>query len=442
MSEAVWKVPEVSFREAFFVWLKIGLLSFGGPAGQIALMHQILVDEKKWVNEKQFLHALNYCMLLPGPEAMQLSVYIGWLLHRMPGGFMAGTLFVLPGFLVIMAFSMLYVLYQQLFIVEGLFLGIKAAVLVIVLQAGIKIWKRVIKNRFMALIAGLAFSGVFFFKISFPLIILSAALIGFIYSFWRLKDNKEKIPVAVKLTKVPEKTQFFKVLFIGLMIWSFPVLAIGFLFGFEHVLVTEGVFFSKMAVVTFGGAYAVLAYVAEAAVENYNWLMPGEMLDGLGLAETTPGPLILVVQFVGFLGAFRNPGLLDPMLAGILGALMTAWVTFVPCFLWIFLGAPHIEKLAENRRLSEGLSIILSAVVGVVFNLVVWFSLHVLFLEMNEIGWGVMTFLVPNLASIHYMTLFMISLAFVLMFRFKMGMIKTLFLCAILGIFYQGFQVY
>ena len=368
----------IPFAEALRVWIKISLLSFGGPAGQIALMHRVLVEEKKWISESRFLHALNYCMLLPGPEAQQFATYVGWLLHRTPGGLVAGTLFVLPGAFVILALSILYAGYQDLSFVQAIFFGIKAAVLAVVIEALLRIGKRALKNSFMVSLAAASFAGIFFFEVPFPLIMVMAGLIGFIGERLRpgtflvikghqpnVNDETPVVDAALvngQLDHIrPSRARALRVTIVCLALWFGPVAVLAALLGFGHVYVQEGIFFSKMAVVTFGGAYAVLAYVAQEAVNNYGWLAPGEMLDGLGMAETTPGPLIMVVQFVGFMGAYRHPGLLDPMLAGFLGAMITTWVTFVPCFLWIFLGAPYIEALRGNRSLSAALSAITAA---------------------------------------------------------------------------------
>ena len=375
--------PEVPFGEAFRVWLKIGLLSFGGPAGQIALMHRTLVEQKRWIGENRFIHALNYCMLLPGPEAQQLAVYVGWLLHGTAGGLVAGILFVLPGAIVMLALSVLYVLFQDLVAVEALFFGIKAAVLAVVVEAVLRIGRKILKNQAMIAVAGLAFVAIFFFDLPFPAIVLAAGLTGLIGA--RLAPGRFGVlggddgEGEAEPGRAPPLGRAVTTALLCGLLWATPVVLAALWLGGDSVFVAEGVFFSKLAVVTFGGAYAVLAYVAQQAVEVHNWLQPGEMLDGLGLAETTPGPLIMVVQFVGFLGAFRHPGPFDPLLAGVLGAALTTWVTFVPCFLWIFLGAPYVERLRRNRALSAALSAITAAVVGVVLNLAIWFGLHVVF---------------------------------------------------------------
>ena len=363
----------ITLAQAFRVWLRIGLLSFGGPAGQIAMMHRVLVEELRWIGETRFLHALNYCMLLPGPEAQQLTVYIGWLMHRTLGGLIAGVLFVLPGIVSIMALSWIYAGLGNVPLVAALFFGLKAAVLAIVLQAVVRLGTRALKNGVMVGIAAAAFAAIFLFDVPFPLIVLGAGLIGFIGGRLGLRAfqgagghaSAGGKPVADAETLLGEETPdharptlawSLKISAICLVLWFGPILLLGLSLGWDSVYAQIALFFSKMAVVTFGGAYAVLAYVAQQAVENYGWLQPGEMLDGLGMAETTPGPLIMVLQFVGFMGAFRDPGGLPPMLAGTLAGLLATWVTFVPCFLWIFLGAPFVEALRGNRALTSALT--------------------------------------------------------------------------------------
>ena len=444
----------IPFAEALRVWIKISLLSFGGPAGQIALMHRVLVEEKKWISESRFLHALNYCMLLPGPEAQQFATYVGWLLHRTPGGLVAGTLFVLPGAFVILALSILYAGYQDLSFVQAIFFGIKAAVLAVVIEALLRISKRALKNSFMVSLAAASFVGIFFFEVLFPLIMVMAGLIGFIGerlspgTFLVIKGHEPNVNDETPVVDAalvdgqldhirPSRARALRVTIVCLALWFGPVAVLAALLGFGHVYVQEGIFFSKMAVVTFGGAYAVLAYVAQEAVNNYGWLAPGEMLDGLGMAESTPGPLIMVVQFVGFMGAYRHPGLLDPMLAGFLGAMITTWVTFVPCFLWIFLGAPYIEALHGNRSLSAALSAITAAVVGVILNLAAWFGLHVVFAQVSEVRTFGMTLRVPVWETVDVAALALAVLALVAMLRFNVGMIPTLTISAMFGAIYK-----
>ncbi|MPY74375.1 MAG: chromate efflux transporter [Alphaproteobacteria bacterium] len=440
-------VAPVGFGEAFRTWLRVGLLSFGGPAGQIALMHRILVEEKKWISEPRFLHALNYCMLLPGPEAQQLAVYVGWLLHRTLGGLVAGILFVLPGALVILALSILYAGFRELTIVQALFFGIKAAVLAVVIEAVIRIGKRALKNHAMYSIAAAAFVAIFFLDAPFPLIVAAAAIVGFVGGRARpdlfvLKSghgdagDDDALDGERFAHTRPSLPRAAAVLAAGLVLWFGPIAALAASFGADHVFVVEGLFFSKMAVVTFGGAYAVLAYVAQQAVETYQWLAPGEMLDGLGMAETTPGPLILVLQFVGFMGAFRNPGALDPMTAGVIGAAVATWVTFVPCFLWIFLGAPYIEALRGKALLTAALSAITAAVVGVILNLAVWFGLHVVFAEVAEHHALGLRLLVPVWETLNVASLILTAGALIAMLRFKAGMIPTLTATAALGVVY------
>jgi chromate transporter len=443
----------IPFSEAVRVWARIAALSFGGPAGQIAVMHRILVEEKRWIGEARFLHALNYCMLLPGPEAQQLAVYIGWLLHRTWGGLVAGTLFVLPGLLAIMALSWIYAAFGNVGVVQALFFGLKAAVLAIVLEAVMRIGRRALQNNVMLCLAAAAFVAIFAFDVPFPLIILTAALVGFfggragLPAFLTGSDGHGKHGKAVPDAEtalgesVPEHARpsiswSLRVSAICLVLWLGPVAALLVALGPGDVFTNIAVFFSKMAVVTFGGAYAVLAYVAQQAVDTYGWLQPGEMLDGLGLAETTPGPLIMVTQFVGFLGAFRDPGGLNPFVAGTLGGLLTTWVTFVPCFLWIFLGAPFVETIRGNRALAAALAVITAAVVGVVLNLAVWFGLHVLFGEVHELkGFG-MSLEIPVLATIDPAALALTLAAIVAVFHFKIGMIPVLAACSAAGVLY------
>ncbi|HWK45524.1 MAG TPA: chromate efflux transporter, partial [Stellaceae bacterium] len=390
-----------SFTDATKVWAKIGLLSFGGPAGQIALMHKELVEERRWIGEQRFLHALNYCMLLPGPEAQQLATYIGWLMHRTAGGLVAGSLFVLPGAFVMLGLSVLYTLYRDVPLIDAVFFGVKAAVFAVVVEAVLRIGRRALKNRAMAGIAAAAFIGIYILRVPFPIIILAAGLVGWFGSRrspqlftagghgakGAASDFKGVVDVMFERGELehadPSWRRSIGVLATWLPIWLGPVVLLAAVTGSASVWTELGTFFSTMAVVTFGGAYAVLAYVAQAAVDTFGWLTPREMLDGLGLAETTPGPLIMVLQFVGFLAAYRVPGSLDPLLAGCLGALLTTWVTFAPCFLWIFLGAPYIEALRGNKTLSAALSAITAAVVGVILNLALWFGIHVVFREVR-----------------------------------------------------------
>ena len=442
-------VADIPFRDAVLVWLKIGLLSFGGPAGQIAMMHRILVDEKRWIGEARYLHALNYCMLLPGPEAQQLATYVGWLLHRTLGGLVAGILFVLPGALVMLALSIVYALYSDLPLIDALFFGIKAAVLAIVVEAVLRIGRRALGNQAMYAIAALAFIAIFFFSVPFPLIVVAAALIGFLGAQFDPErfivirghggaEDDAVVDAALESGRLdhtrPSFGRALRVIAICLPLWFGPIILALLILGGDDVFTQIGWFFSKLAVVTFGGAYAVLAYMAQQAVEAYGWLAPGEMLDGLGLAETTPGPLIMVVQFVGYLAAFRNPGVLDPLTAGFIGAALATWVTFVPCFLWIFLGAPYIEKLRDNQNLSAALSGITAAVVGVVLNLAVWFGMHVVFKQVGSFELGPASIPLPSLASTDFAALGLSLFAIWLTFGKHLGLFVTLGLTATAGV--------
>lgn len=441
----------VEFKEALKVWLKVATYSFGGPAGQIAVMHKLLVEEKKWISENRFLHALNYCMLLPGPEAQQLAIYIGWLLHKTKGGLVAGSLFVLPGFLSILVLSILYALFMDLTFVQGLFFGIKPAVLAIVIGAVIKIGKRALKNEVMVLIAVAAFIAIFFFQVDFPYIILAAGLIGLIggrvweEKFHVIKGHTLSVQheVAVIDSRIqaekPSARRTIQVIAIYLLLWFVPVLLILLFLGQDNIFFSEAIFFSKTAVVTFGGAYAVLAYITQKAVETYGWLRPGEMLDGLGMAETTPGPLIQVVQFVGFMGALRFPGNLDPITAAVLASVLVTWVTFIPCFLFIFAGAPYVEYLRGSKNLNTILSGITAAVVGVILNLGVWFTLRTLFQQVEEHHMMGMTLQIPQWESLNVAALMITIIAFLCYFKLKLDMLKTILLCILLGLGYYLF---
>jgi chromate transporter len=419
----------VSFWEAFRFWLKLGFISFGGPTGQIAIMHSELVEKKQWISESRFLHALNYCMFLPGPEAQQLAIYVGWLLHRTIGGIVAGAFFVIPSIFILWTLSFIYVQYGQVFWIASIFYGLKGAVTAIVAAAVIRIGRRALKNEVMWLIAAAAFVAIFFFKIPFPFIILSAALIGFAggkflsQKFLVIEEEKSAIDNfsnAAEHTR-PSLTRSIKVLIVCLTIWWIPMLLVALWLGGSHTITREGIFFSKAAMVTFGGAYAVLPYVAQQA-EKYQWIQPGQMIDGLGLAETTPGPLIMVTMFVGFLGAWHQPGDLPRLLSATLGALITVWTTFVPCFLWIFLGAPYIEQLRGNKNLTASLSAVTAAVVGVVLNLALWFGLHTM---------------IPAKGTIDWFLLSLSIVCFVVMHRWKVEIIPVVLASAILGLIYK-----
>ena len=441
----------VPLAEAARVWLRVAMLSFGGPAGQIAMMHRILVEEKRWLGEQRFLHALNYCMLLPGPEAQQLAIYIGWLMNRTSGGVIAGALFVWPGLVSIMVLSWIYALFGHVGFVSALFFGLKAAVLAVVLQAVIRIGRRALRNPAMRALAATAFVLIFFLGVPFPAIVLGAGVIGFLGGRAGLASFEVGGGHAVKAGATVEDAdtilgdelpdhahvsvrQSLRSAAIWLTLWLAPVALLLILLGPDNVFSHIGVFFSKMAAVTFGGAYAVLAYVAQQAVEQYHWVKPGEMLDGLGMAETTPGPLVMVLQFVGFMGAYRAPGSLTPLLAGTLGGLLVTWVTFTPCFLWIFLGAPFIERLRGNRALGGALSSITAAIVGVILNLATWFAVHTVFRAVRPLRAGPLHFDLPVAASVDPWALALSVAAMVAMLRFKAGIIPTLAACSAAGI--------
>jgi chromate transporter len=449
----------VSFRDAVRVWVRVALLSFGGPAGQIAVMHRILVEEKRWIGETRFLHALNYCMLLPGPEAHQLAIYIGWLLHRTRGGLVAGTLFVLPGLISLGVLSWVYAVFGNLGSVQALFFGLRTAVLAVVLEAVVRVGRRALRNRAMAVVAALAFVAIFLFAVPFPIVIAAAALLGLLGNAARMQSfrtsageksasrtadapastGESTVAIDAAFTREipdhvrPSLRRLIKVGAIGLAIWLGPVLILLATVGPDNVFTTIATFNSRMAVVTFGGAYAALAYMAQQAVENYHWLRPQEMLVGLGFAETTPGPLISVVQFIGFMAAYRHPGALPPVLAGTLGGLVAQWTTFVPSFLWIFMGAPYIEALRANQALSAALTAITAAVVGVILNLAIWLGLHTLFGQVDERHAFGMMLHVPVLGTLSVASLVLCVAAMVALFRFKLGMIPTLIGCSVAG---------
>ncbi len=422
-----------SFSEAFRFWLKLGFISFGGPAGQIAIMQTELVEKKRWISQSRFLHALNYCMLLPGPEAQQLAIYIGWLLHKTWGGIVAGALFVIPSVFVLWALSFTYAAYGSIPWIAAVFYGLKPAVMAIVAVAVIRIGRKALRNPVMWCVAAIAFLGIFWAEVPFPLIVLGAALLGFLGGrYWPDKfavvgssEGNDSVlgddEASPRHTR-PSWTRAARILIVCLTLWWTPVLLVGLWQGWDQTLFREGLFFSKAAVVTFGGAYAVLPYVAQQAVENFGWLQTGQMMDGLGLAETTPGPLIMVLQFVGFMGGWNKPGLLSPLVAGTLGALITTWVTFVPCFLWILLGAPHIEQLRGNRKLTAALSAVTAAIVGVILNLAIWFGLHALF---------------PAEGGIDWFALILSVIAFIGMLRWHWNVIPVVIGSAVAGLLYQ-----
>ena len=413
-----------SFAESLKVWARIGCLSFGGPAGQIALMHREIVEERPWLSEKEYLSALNFCMLLPGPEAMQLATYAGWKLHGVRGGLAAGLLFVLPGALVVLLLSMLYGSFGNLPWIAAIFYGVKAAVLAIVIEALLRVARRALKSNADWMIAGLAFMALFAFDLPFPLIIIVAAVFGFLRSGGKADATVQSLPSLTSLVST---------ISLWAAIWLVPLALLALLLGPHHVLTEVGVFFSKLAVVTFGGAYAVLAYMAQAAVEQKHWLAAPEMIDGLGLAETTPGPLILVTEFVGYLAASRQMG---GIWGGIAGAIVTLWMTFAPCFLWIFAGAPYIEAIGKRPRLSAALAAITAAVVGVILNLSIWFGLHVLFGKVERMdGWFKPWR--PEWGTIDAPALVLSIIAAAALLRFHLGVPKTLALCGALGLVWK-----
>ncbi len=422
---------DIPFSELLGVWTKIGFLSFGGPAGQIAMMHRILVDEKKWIDEKRYLNALNFAMLLPGPEAQQLATYTGWLTHGIRGGLAAGILFVLPGALVMLALSFIYVAFREAPLVDAVFFGIKAAVLAIVFQALIRIAQRALGTALKLSFAAMAFAAIFIFQVPFPIVVIAAGVAGLLL----LADPEDEAPSANAADGGGNLVaRSIRMIAIFGTLWFTPIALAALAFGPNHVLVEVGLFFSQLAVVTFGGAYAVLAYMAQAAVDTYGWMAPGEMIDGLGLAETTPGPLIMVTQFVGFLAGFRAPEPFTPYTMAILAAVMTTWVTFVPCFLWIFLGAPFIERMKSNRRVSAALSGITAAVVGVIANLSLWFGLHVVFREVGRLEAGPIDMAWPVWASIDWLSLGLVLAAFAAVFLARAGLLVTLAGAALAGI--------
>ncbi len=423
-----------SLREATGLWFKVGCLGFGGPAGQIALMHRLVVDERKWVGEAQFLHALNFCMLLPGPEAQQLATYLGWLLHGVRGGLVAGILFVLPGFCVILALSATYATFGHLSWVAGVFFGLKCAVIALVTEALWRVARRALKGPTHVIVAVLAFLALFAFRIPFPIVILAAAIVGL--AFVRRSGSSSNSGLAAEekvLEQSADAPRPVRTIVSGAALWLGPIAVLAALLGSGHVFPQMGWFFAKMAVVTFGGAYAVLAYVAQEAVQNYGWLTTGNMIDGLALAETTPGPLILVLSFVGFYAAYQQPGALPALFAGTLGAVFVTWVTFVPSFIWIFLGAPYVERLRRNRYLSAMLATVTAAVVGVIANLALWFALHVLFREVTQVTAGSATFAWPDWRTADLAAIVLSIAAAIALLRWRINLVRVLLASGALG---------
>ena len=440
----------VPFRTAVRTWFAISLQTFGGPAGQIAVMQRALVEEKRWIGQQRFNHALSYCMLLPGPEAQQLAIYIGWLLNGTAGGLAAGILFVLPGVLALLTLSALYVAFGTTAAITGLFAGLAPAVVAIVAQAVWRVGRRSLTHPALIALAVASFAALALFAVPFPLVVIAAALIGSLLA--RLAPHTLRPPAAHTAddgppplisddalhAERPSRRRALRILGLGLLLWGAPLAAVAVLTGARSVFTTQGLFFSGTALVTFGGAYAVLAYVAQQAVQHYGWLGAGEMVRGLALAETTPGPLIMVVQFVAFLGAYRDPGALNPWAAALLGALLTTWVTFVPCFLFIFLGAPYIERLRGNRSVSAALTGITAAVVGVIANLAVYFALHTLFATVDHRKWGPLHLQLPGLSTVRPTALAITATALVMIFGLKWSVLRVLGICAGLGLAVAG----
>jgi chromate transporter len=436
----------IPFRTAARAWFAISWQTFGGPAGQIAVMQRTLVDEKRWIGQGRFLHALNYCMLLPGPEAQQLAVYTGWLLNGWRGGLVAGSLFVLPGMLALLVLSAVYVAFGETTVVSAVFAGLAPAVLAIVVQAVLRVGKRALTSPALVVLAVAAFLALTLFAVPFPLVVLGAGVIGWLVhryapTWIATKPPRDQadgpaplIPDDALHAEKPSGRRALRVLVLGLLAWSLPVVAVALLTGVDSVFTQQGLFFSGSALVTFGGAYAVLAYVAQQAVQTYAWVTPGEMTRGLALAETTPGPLIMVVQFVAFLGAYRNPGDLDPWAAALLGALLTTWVTFVPSFLFIFLGAPYVERLRGNRALSAALAAITAAVVGVIANLALYFTTHTLFATSTTWSAGPLRLSIPDVTTLQPAALGIAVLAALLLFVVRWSVLRTLGVCAVVGL--------
>jgi chromate transporter len=444
---------DVSFREAARFWTMLGFINFGGPAGQIAIMHDEIVDRRKWVTNPRFLHALNFCMLLPGPEAQQLAIYLGWLLHRVKGGLLAGVMFVLPSVFVMFGLSWLAAVHSDVAWVNAIFAGQAAAVIALVAWATLRIGSKSLANNLMLGVAVAAFVAIFFLHVPFPLIVVAALAVGLIGGATRPDlfdvgvahelEEQEKIAIRDDMPRpehtLPNRTRALTTLVVGLVVWIVPIALIAAWRGPDDTLTEMGWFFSRASLITFGGAYAVLAYVNVAAVQTYGWLLPGQMVVGLGLAESTPGPLIMVLEFVGFVGAYQNPGDLDPLVAGALGAFVAVWATFAPCFLWIFLGAPYVESLRGNRRLAAALQTVTAVVVGVIANLAVTFAISVLF---DQVGTTALLgrFDVPSpvWSSIDWFATVVAVVAFVGLWRFRWKVLPVIGVCALAGLIWYG----
>jgi chromate transporter len=427
-------MENLSLKQQFKLWTSVALQSFGGPAGQIAVIHRLVVEEKKLISEEKFLHALNFCMLLPGPEAQQLATYIGWLIHKTKGGLIAGLLFILPGFLSILTLSYFYVLFYHLALVQGLFYGLKPAILVFVTAALFKISQRVLKNTFHLFLAIGAFIALFFFNLAFPVVVIFAGLSGIIYA--RLSG----VSSSTQPQQMPQLYQTFKTFSLWSFVWIFPIFLTHSILGEKSTLHTMNIFFSKMSMLTFGGAYAALSYVAQEAVATYGWVSSGEMLDALAMAESTPGPLIQSVQFVGFLGAYRFHDFGSPMLSAFLASILVTWMTFAPCFLWIFTFAPYVEFIRGKKIFAEALNAITASVVGVILNLSLWFILKTIFKNSHRLEFKYLSLDLPILNSIDPWAVLICLLACVLRFRYNKNLFIILGSSALLGALIQLFS--
>jgi chromate transporter len=439
----------VSFGEAARFWIKLGFINFGGPTGQIAIMHEELVERRRWISNARYLHALNYCMLLPGPEAQQLAIYVGWLLHKIKGGIIAGVAFVLPAFFLMLGLSYVFVVYGDVPWVNGIFEGLSAAVVGIVTAATIRIGKKALRNLAMYLIAAIAFAAISFLHVPFPIIVLTAGAVGVLaWARWpatftvTAERDAERTAISDEGSAGEHTTvklgRSVLVLVVGLAVWFVPLLLVAAWAGRESTLSQQAWFFSKASVVTFGGAYAVLAYITQAAVTKYGWLSANQMVTGLGLAESTPGPLIMVTEFVGFVGAYQHPGTLDPLVAGMLGALVATWATFAPCFLWIFLGAPFVETLRGKDRLSAGLHAITAAIVGVILNLALWFAIHTLFTSVRDVTVAGGPVPVPMWSSVDWFAVLVAGIAFIGLWRYRWNVLWVVAGSALAGLIYQA----
>jgi chromate transporter len=425
-------MDNLPFSEQWKIWAKVAVHSFGGPAGQIAVIHKLVVEDKKFISEEKFLHALNFCMLLPGPEAQQLATYLGWLMGKWRGGLIAGGLFILPGFLSILLLSYLYVIYSDIPLVQGIFYGIKPGIIAIVLAAFIRIAQKALKNVFHLTLALFSFTGLFFFNLPFPIVIVVAAIAGAIYG--TLSSHDHDRDSLTNNFELPVWTNSARTLFIWLLVWLVPIGLTLMIFGKNSTFHAQNLFFSKMSMVTFGGAYAALSYVAQKAVEVYGWLTAGEMLNGLALAESTPGPLIQTVQFVGFMGAYRFPDIPAPYFSAFIGSVLTTWMTFAPCFLWIFTFAPYVEYIRGKKFFADILQFITAAVVGVIFNLSLWFGLKTLFMDEVRLRLYGLDFAYPLIHTIDLFALTICLIAFFLQFKLKQGIFTIMAISCLLGI--------